>query len=635
MITQEQISGTKRNLSQTADAPLDIATSKTQFEFICEIIMSSCNYSTSTSLFKTLHGLTNRLLYTDEKYRIIDTRNIRLDNTLLKYNGVVRFLKLLGFAEDFQQHVLKLVYDQPPLDVLERARNVCSNYIGRCNEKTEAIDAIKQFKLLRIQSKLSTANKSISTSKSTNKASTRSAQNKIDNINDTECVHLSDIVWVITDDNSVDSIPTLTNNMTEMIKDTLLLTHKRWTTTMDLLNCIQDRLFNHGQKDDDHNYSNCNDVDDEKYDIIRSSFKVSVKCTNLLQQWLTTYWIDDFDQDKRLIERLTEIIEAAKKYFTANAHDPTTTEKQLKLLCALKKDIDKRIAQSKILNNTMVDSEKKLDDSDDEDGVKTRFLINRKTKFIDLDNKKIAQEMTLMDFEIFCQIKRRECLSQSWKKINKEKLSPNVCLLINQFDKVTKWVQLTILNADNEKIRGKIIEKFIKILDQLFQVRNFQSLGAVFSGLNCSAIFYLKPAWSHVKSKYMARYQDFKLLFSAMHNMSNLRKAHRETQPPMIPYSGICLKDIVAVDEGTFKRRGCDTVNFARMIQLRDSMNNALSYQLIPYDQIEQDVLVRQFILNQFKINENVDDDLLYIKAKAIRTKQRKQLNQKSDQQSN
>ena len=63
---------------------------------------------------------------------------------------------------------------------------------------------------------------------------------------------------------------------------------------------------------------------------------------------------------------------------------------------------------------------------------------------------------------------------------------------------MAKWVQSRVLLAKDTKKRARIIKKFIKICHQLFNLRNFQSLYAIYGALYSSAIIRLKKAWHYV-----------------------------------------------------------------------------------------------------------------------------------------
>ena len=231
--------------------------------------------------------------------------------------------------------------------------------------------------------------------------------------------------------------------------------------------------------------------------------------------------------------------------------------------------------------------------------------------FVKLDNRRLAEQITLLDFKYFTAIQKRECLGQSWKKKNKYIIAKNICALIDQFNKMSKWVQCTILLAKNVKQRGRLIKKFIKVSNELLSLRNFQSLCAFHGALSSVPIHKLKHAWSYVPAKHIARFEEMRVIFNTRNNMGNLRKLHREAHAPLVPYTGIFLSDLVSIEEGNKKHKDDGTVNFAKLMRLSNAIDNILLYQRTRYE-IQDDMAVQSLLLQDFKINEKLDADYIY-----------------------
>jgi len=231
--------------------------------------------------------------------------------------------------------------------------------------------------------------------------------------------------------------------------------------------------------------------------------------------------------------------------------------------------------------------------------------------FIKIDNKRLAEQITLLDFKYFAAIKQRECLNQAWKKKSKYEIAMNICALIDQFNKMSKWVQATILLAKNVKTRGRLIKKFIKISNHLLETRNFQSLCAFHGALSSVPIHKLKHAWSYVPAKHKIRFEEMRVIFNTRNNMGNLRKLHREAAAPLVPYTGIFLSDLVSIEEGNKKHKDDGSVNFAKLMRLSHAIDNILLYQRTQY-QMQDDPAIQQLLLEDFKINEKLDSDYIY-----------------------
>merc|ERR1719474_1681427 len=107
-----------------------------------------------------------------------------------------------------------------------------------------------------------------------------------------------------------------------------------------------------------------------------------------------------------------------------------------------------------------------------------------------------------MAFTAFERVRRREFMNQRWKSRHRLESAANLCRLIDHFNALSRWVQLTILQCDGVKKRGRMIKKFIKIMEWLLRYNNLQSLCAVFGALSSPSISALESAWKCIASKH-------------------------------------------------------------------------------------------------------------------------------------
>ena len=116
---------------------------------------------------------------------------------------------------------------------------------------------------------------------------------------------------------------------------------------------------------------------------------------------------------------------------------------------------------------------------------------------LDYDSLEIARQITLSTFETYSKIKVTELFNQSWTKRELQHRSPNVLKMIAQFNHLASLVATLIVSEKVLKKRAHVMETFIRIADCLREVKNFQALMSVVSGLNNCAVQRLK--WTHAK----------------------------------------------------------------------------------------------------------------------------------------
>ena len=69
------------------------------------------------------------------------------------------------------------------------------------------------------------------------------------------------------------------------------------------------------------------------------------------------------------------------------------------------------------------------------------FKSTSTIKFCDLSVSEIAEQMTYIDYQIFCSISCQELLGQAWMKPGKEFKAKNILLFSKRFNEVKKrWL---------------------------------------------------------------------------------------------------------------------------------------------------------------------------------------------------
>ncbi|KAJ5070875.1 guanine nucleotide exchange factor [Anaeramoeba ignava] len=165
-----------------------------------------------------------------------------------------------------------------------------------------------------------------------------------------------------------------------------------------------------------------------------------------------------------------------------------------------------------------------------------------------------AKQLSLVSLNNFRKIQIQEFFFGRWirhkiiKNPENEKICENVLKMINNFNRLSDWVSLSILQEPKREKRVRLICRFTKLCDALRSLENYQDLMAVFSGLQNSSVFRLKNTWRHVPDKYRQILKDLDELTS-VDRFKNLRNAHHNSKSAIVPYLGIYLSDFTILDE--------------------------------------------------------------------------------------
>lgn len=112
------------------------------------------------------------------------------------------------------------------------------------------------------------------------------------------------------------------------------------------------------------------------------------------------------------------------------------------------------------------------------------------------------------------------------------------------------WVVCEILNEKNISRRVKIVKQFVRVADVCSQLRNYNSMFAIISGLGHSCVNRLRNTFDKLKPKYKNQLEKMRSLFDPSKNMSNYRICLQQTPPPAIPLFPQIKKDLTFTKEG-------------------------------------------------------------------------------------
>ncbi|XP_063000634.1 ral guanine nucleotide dissociation stimulator isoform X2 [Elgaria multicarinata webbii] len=243
-------------------------------------------------------------------------------------------------------------------------------------------------------------------------------------------------------------------------------------------------------------------------------------------------------------------------------------------------------------------------------------LSEGKLEFLTFSPEMAAEQFTLMDAELFKKVVPYHCLGCIWSqrdKKGKEHLAPTIRATVSQFNSVTNCVIATCLGDRTLKPqhRAKVVERWIEVARECRILKNFSSLRAILSALQCNAVHRLKKTWDEVSRESFRTFHELSEIFSDENNHSlsrellikegtskfatleiNPKRAQKRQQQQRemgvmqgtIPYLGTFLTDLVMLDtamkdylEGgliNFEKRRKEFEVIAQIKLLQSACNN-------------------------------------------------------------
>uniref|UniRef100_A0A8C8WXN3 CRK SH3-binding GNRP n=1 Tax=Panthera leo TaxID=9689 RepID=A0A8C8WXN3_PANLE len=200
-----------------------------------------------------------------------------------------------------------------------------------------------------------------------------------------------------------------------------------------------------------------------------------------------------------------------------------------------------RVLRKNILDK--VDQKKLLRCANSDQPLAARGVAARPGTLHDFHSHEIAEQLTLLDAELFYKIEIPEVLL--WAKEQNEEKSPNLTQFTEHFNNMSYWVRSIIMLQEKAQDRERLLLKFIKIMKHLRKLNNFNSYLAILSALDSAPIRRLE--WQKQTSEGLAEYCT---LIDSSSSFRAYRAALSEVEPPCIPYLGLILQDLTFVHLG-------------------------------------------------------------------------------------
>ncbi|CAO2635803.1 Ral guanine nucleotide dissociation stimulator-like 3 [Lemmus lemmus] len=210
-------------------------------------------------------------------------------------------------------------------------------------------------------------------------------------------------------------------------------------------------------------------------------------------------------------------------------------------------------------------------------------------ELLDFSVDEVAEQLTLMDVELFLRVRTCECLGSMWSQRDRPGaagISPTVRATVAQFNAVTGCVLGSVLAAPGlaASQRAQRIEKWIRIAQRCRELGNFSSLRAILSALQSNPIYRLKRSWGSVSREPLSTFKKLSQIFSDENNHLSCRAilSQEETtegphdddclpgslpsklSPGPVPYLGTFLTDLIMLDTALPDMLKGNLINFEK-----------------------------------------------------------------------
>ncbi|KAL5038920.1 hypothetical protein BDV3_002107 [Batrachochytrium dendrobatidis] len=274
---------------------------------------------------------------------------------------------------------------------------------------------------------------------------------------------------------------------------------------------------------------------------------IQLKTLSVLVRWIKMQFCD-FLQDPKLFDALDHFLEHVWKSGFKNEADrirrcasvqASVIKLNKKITCIKNLDLKSSVISCNISQLTSL--------------FPSRVMSN----FLEVDCKDMARYLTYTTSLFFDAISRKDYILKV--KLSKtapmtgyddDALDNAIDQLTLRLEKIRSWVALKICCVSKDRVRRRIIEKFITIAKYSLELGDYSTALFVTSGLLSAPVQRFKMAWSLVSAQCRSVYDNLCRLLDPSGNMRNYRHVISQAKPPFIPFLAILMKDLTFSVEG-------------------------------------------------------------------------------------
>ncbi|CAF2173500.1 unnamed protein product [Rotaria magnacalcarata] len=218
------------------------------------------------------------------------------------------------------------------------------------------------------------------------------------------------------------------------------------------------------------------------------------------------------------------------------------------------------------------------------DHLSNELLREGRTSFLQLDSLEICAQLTLRDFALFKSIQTTEYIDHVFKLKSAYGI-PQLEKFLKLPNEEMYWTITEIMRENNLVQRSKVIKHLIKIAKCCKDMKNFNSMFAIVSGLDHKSVQRLQSTWERVPDKHKKTFEELKSLLDLSRNMSvyrNLLK-NESVVPPIIPMFPVCMKDLTFIHLGN-PTQDDGLINFEKLRMIAKEIRQITNMASSPYD---------------------------------------------------
>ncbi|KAK9457029.1 ras guanine nucleotide exchange factor domain-containing protein [Dipodascopsis uninucleata] len=359
---------------------------------------------------------------------------------------------------------------------------------------------------------------------------------------------------------------------------TFLLTYRSFTTSRIFLDKLVDRFTIQPPEE----------LSSDEFDIwVEQKQKpIRLRVFNILKIWLEQYWGDSNDEWDEDAQMSRDVLNSLAAFTSHLVHQ------RFPGASALSKIILRRqhgiVVSKKLLGN--------INEYIPPPILPRRSMKKLKLKYV--DPLELARQLTLIESQLYANIRPMECLNRAWSAKRgsgnstpggndaHNKGSENIKALILYSNQLTNWAAHVVLSQQDLKRRIGVIKHLIAVAQHCRQLNNFSSMTAIISALYSATIHRLHRTWEGLPHRWHATLESLNQLMNSTRNFGEYRAVLHTVNPPCVPFLGVYLTDLTFIEDGNtdmLLKEGDEMINFSKRAKSAEVIREIQQYQVVPY----------------------------------------------------